>query len=240
MKKFLKKLFAAVICIIIILTITAAINIYKAYHIKKLSSDDIATIAENKATKLMIVAHPDDETIWGGMHLLDGEYFVVCITNGNNSVRKEEFYNVLEQSGNDGIILSYPDKVCGRRDDWEKVWDYIVSDIGEIIEAKNWEIIVTHNPDGEYGHIHHKLTSSIVTEKCKENGLDNLLWYFGKYYRKSEVEKIYGDMREYDSEKQALKEHLLSLYESQGRTVKKLEHMNPYENWISYDKWEKD
>lgn len=33
---------------------------------------------------LMVVAHPDDETIWGGAHLLKGKYVVVCITNGNN------------------------------------------------------------------------------------------------------------------------------------------------------------
>lgn len=31
-------------------------------------------------TKLMIVAHPDDETIWGGAHLADKGYFVVCLT----------------------------------------------------------------------------------------------------------------------------------------------------------------
>ncbi len=240
MKQILKKITVALLGIAAIVVIAVSIHIYKAYHIKPLSDDDISEISGSQARKLMIVAHPDDETIWGGMHLLDGEYFVVCITNGNNSVRKEEFNNVLEKSGNEGIILSYPDKVLGKRDDWEKVWDYIVSDIGKIIESKDWEIIVTHNPDGEYGHTHHKMTSRIVTEKCSENGKDNALWYFGKYYRKSEVEKIYGDMREYDSEKQQEKEQLLSLYNSQKKTVNKFEHMHPYENWISYDEWEKN
>ena len=37
---------------------------------------------------LMVVAHPDDETIWGGAHLLKGKYVVVCITNGNNRTRR--------------------------------------------------------------------------------------------------------------------------------------------------------
>lgn len=32
-------------------------------------------------TKLMVVAHPDGETLWGGAHLLDGKYFVVCLTD---------------------------------------------------------------------------------------------------------------------------------------------------------------
>lgn len=32
-------------------------------------------------SNLMIVAHPDDETLWGGAHLSDGGWFVVCLTN---------------------------------------------------------------------------------------------------------------------------------------------------------------
>ena len=40
---------------------------------------------------LIIVAHPDDETIWAGEHLIRGSYTVLCITNGNNKTRKAEF-----------------------------------------------------------------------------------------------------------------------------------------------------
>ena len=40
---------------------------------------------------IMIVAHPDDETIWGGGHLLKDKYLVICLTNGNNKTREKEF-----------------------------------------------------------------------------------------------------------------------------------------------------
>ena len=69
-------------------------------------------------TKLMVVAHPDDETLWGGAHLLDGKYFVVCLTNGYNKVRRLEFLNAIKESGNKGLILRYPDKVRGERSKW--------------------------------------------------------------------------------------------------------------------------
>ena len=62
-------------------------------------------------TKLMIVAHPDDETIWGGAHLADKGYFVVCLTDGYNKTRRNEFQNTIKESGNKGLILRYPDKV---------------------------------------------------------------------------------------------------------------------------------
>ena len=237
MKGFLRKLPAVAIALISIAIISAGFMVYRAYHIKPLSQEDISIIGENKGEKLMIVAHPDDETLWGGMHLLDGGYFVVCVTNSSNSVRSEEFYSVLNKSGNDGIILSYPDKVCGKRDNWENIRDYIESDIERIIGSKKWDMIITHNPDGEYGHIHHKMTSTIVTEKCIEAGVEEELWYFGKYYRKAQLENVYEDMEEYDSDKLKGKEELLSLYVSQEKTIGKLSHMNPYEAWISYENW---
>ena len=38
----------------------------------------------SNCTKLMVVAHPDDETLGGGAHLTEGGWFVVCLTNGDN------------------------------------------------------------------------------------------------------------------------------------------------------------
>lgn len=40
---------------------------------------------------MMITAHPDDETLWGGGHLLEGEYLVVCMTHGWNEKRRTAF-----------------------------------------------------------------------------------------------------------------------------------------------------
>ena len=34
--------------------------------------------------KLMIVAHPDDESLWGGCHLLEGDWHVVSVTNASH------------------------------------------------------------------------------------------------------------------------------------------------------------
>ena len=41
----------------------------------------------------MVVAHPDDETLFGGGELLKhkGEYKVVCLDYGNHLVRHKEF-----------------------------------------------------------------------------------------------------------------------------------------------------
>jgi LmbE family N-acetylglucosaminyl deacetylase len=45
---------------------------------------------QNKTNKLMIVSHPDDEVIFGGSALLEEEgWRVVCLTNGNNPLRRK-------------------------------------------------------------------------------------------------------------------------------------------------------
>ena len=69
------------------------------------------TVDLDRAEKLMIVAHPDDETIWGGGHLLQdtGRYLVVCITAGTDSVRDEELKNAMAICQAQYLKLGFPD-----------------------------------------------------------------------------------------------------------------------------------
>lgn len=57
-----------------------------------------------------------------------GCYLVVCITRGYDKTRKKEFENVIEATGDKGIILSYPDKIAGQRSDWGR-WKKILKKI---------------------------------------------------------------------------------------------------------------
>ena len=136
---------------------------------------------------VMIVAHPDDENFWGGAHLLEDDYLVVCITNGDNTVRKKEFMNAAEYSGDEGMILEYPDAKNGVKSKWQECQDDIYADLQTVLEYKDWDIIATHNPDGEYGHIHHKITDRLVTKICSEDGKEDRLFYFEKFIEKNEI-----------------------------------------------------
>lgn len=190
---------------------------------------------------LMIVAHPDDETIWGGAHLLEENYVVVCITNGNNRTRRKEFSKVMEETHSIGIMLSYPDKTRGKRDNWDSCRDKIQDDLKQIIGKKHWDTIVTHNPDGEYGHIHHQMTSSITTAITQDLGFLDKLYYFGKYVKKKNSDKEeYAPYLTASLTAKALKYKtaLTDLYSSQKKVMEHLGHMFPYENWIKAESWE--
>ncbi|MCD8027731.1 MAG: Ig-like domain-containing protein [Erysipelotrichaceae bacterium] len=146
-------------------------------------------------TKLMIVAHPDDETL-----------------------------------GARGIILSYPDKVNGERSNWSNDKDDIIKDLEFVINYKDWDQITTHNQEGEYGHIHHKMTHDLVTSITKNAGQLNKLYYFGKYYAKNNLPNNLESniSKEYiDKKYQAYK-----IYASQAKTISKFDHMTIHEHWI--------
>ena len=191
-----------------------------------------SVIHAQEPESLMIVAHPDDETIWGGSHLINGNYTVLCITNGNNKKRKKEFMKVMEKTHSKGIILSFPDKTKGKRDNWKSCKKDIQREIKKEIDSKDWGKIVTHNPDGEYGHIHHQMTSYIVR---KDSRVDmNQLVYFGKYYRKKNMPKNLNSISSSDLKK---KMKLTGMYSSQSKVMDHLGHMLPHENWVKAKDW---
>ena len=186
----------------------------------------------------MIVAHPDDETIWGGSHLTNGNYTVLCITNGNNKKRKKEFMKVMEKTHSKGIILSFPDKTKGKRDNWKSCKKDIQREIKKEIDSKDWDQIVTHNPDGEYGHIHHKKVSKYVTMILKKEDKINQLVYFGKYTSKKNKAKLKYE-KKLSKKDYNEKLEVIQLYSSQSKVMDHLHHMLPYENWKPYSNWGK-
>lgn len=238
-RNFLKRVIVpAFVAVASITVFVGIINIKKqyrdAYDVKALTEEEISEIDTNGAKKLMIVAHPDDELIWGGGHLMDGDYLVVCVTRGYDKVRTKEFKDVVEASGNEPIILSYPDKVAGRRDDWERVYPKIEKDIKLVMDHKDWELIVTHNQKGEYGHQHHKMVHNIVTDIYENDDIKSDLYYFGKYYRKANIADAENDLVKMSDDRIAFKNSLAHYYESQKTVVENLWHMADYEMWEKY------
>ena len=195
------------------------------------------TLSKNHAEfyqNLMIVAHPDDETLWGGANLYKDKYFVVCLTNGHNLYRVKDFRKILTFTKNKGIILDYPDIQGHIIDKWKEFKEGIIKDLKTIISYNNWNKIVTHGPEGTTGHIHHKKISSYITMIAKKKNLLSKLYYFGKVYKKGKIPKNLHRINKTEL-RYKLKE--VSFYKSKAREIHKhWYHMIPYENWKSVSK----
>lgn len=217
---------------LIVIGIGMSILIYNQYSI----DNNLSNIDLDKAKKLMIVAHPDDETLWGGAHLLEDDYLVVCITCGLNKTRRIEFEKVMKETDDQYVMLGYPDKVLGIRSDWKEEKNQIYNDLKQIIELKDWELIVTHNKDGEYGHIHHKKTHNIVLDVYNDLNKECPLYFYGKYYTKGNLAKLDKKPDEIDSALYKKKvDNLIKIYKSQDFINDKFDQMFPYEDWIKYE-----
>ena len=179
---------------------------------------------------VMIVAHPDDESLWGGANLMKENYFVVCLTNGYNIKRANDFRTILKFTKNGGIILNYPDTQDYIRDDWIYVGKGILNDLSIILNYTNWKKIVTHGPEGTTGHFHHKKIHQFVLETVKKFNKLNNLYYFAKFYKKNEMPKSLPRISDKELE---YKKKEVSIYTSVNKYIYKLwYHMLPFEKLI--------
>lgn len=118
-----------------------------------------------EADKLLIVAHPDDEILWGGANLFaQPGWFVLCATNANNKIRASEFYRTMSYSNvTQFLMLDTPDKYTEDEDESDKIFNGTQFEkIIHKLSKKHWKLVLTHNSQGEYGHEHHRSVHKLV------------------------------------------------------------------------------
>lgn len=112
---------------------------------------------------LLVVAHPDDETLFFGGLLLETpsyEWTVICVTDGNGDGRGKErateFSTACSKLGAKHFEMwHYPDKADERLNVTEL-------ELRLRERVKGFEKVFTHGVIGEYGHIHHQDVSYAV------------------------------------------------------------------------------
>ncbi|AGF85296.1 hypothetical protein QJ854_gp486 [Moumouvirus goulette] len=202
--------FAEIVYIFVIIII---LFVYYFMIVRKLySSNNIVRGNTNiYADKLMIIAHPDDELIFGSRFIIEKSgWKIVCITNAtlksNNYIsfnkenyRKKEFIDVMNKLKCQYEMWDYEDANFN----WN--WDEtkLLERLKNLISEKQYKIILTHNLQGEYGHAQHKKISQLV-HKLRPNNL--YVFDFDPNSKNPYMEKI---------------NELINLYSSQDKVIKK-------------------
>lgn len=113
-------------------------------------------------TKLMVVAHPDDETFWGGATLArDTDWGVICLTNRDSKSRRRAFTRAVKILGAKGVILNMPDRREHPPTAEDLAW--MADALRPLLETAPASVVLTHGPDGEYGHPLHQYISAEIT-----------------------------------------------------------------------------
>ncbi|MGD0754755.1 MAG: PIG-L family deacetylase [Bacteroidales bacterium] len=146
---------------------------------------------QNRKSKAVaiIVAHPDDETLWAGGTILSHpswQWFIVCLCRGSDNDRAPKFLKTLQVLGSDGIIGDLDDGPEQKPLDKNEIEHTIL----QLLPSRHFDLIISHNPGGEYTrHIRHEETSKAVINLWKAGRISaNELWTFAyedgnkKYY----------------------------------------------------------
>jgi LmbE family N-acetylglucosaminyl deacetylase len=127
----------------------------------------------------IIVAHPDDETLWAGGTILSHPQwscFIVSLCRGKDPDRAPKFFKTLEilrSKGSMGDLNDGPEQTILEDNEVEEA-------ILDHLPSTRFDLIITHNPSGEYTrHRRHEETGKAVQRLWKFGMLhSSLLWTF--------------------------------------------------------------
>lgn len=149
-------------------------------------------LPDNKEA-LVVVAHPDDETIWMGGTIkrckkLNWTIFVLC--RESDADRMPKFLKVANYYKAKGII-------CDLEDEEIMSVEQSVPKIKEIIRGRlpenKFDYIFTHGLSGDYGHPRHVGVHRAVKEMIENNELSAENIFYFAYERKSYPWKAISD-----------------------------------------------
>jgi len=121
--------------------------------------------------KLLIVAHPDDDVLWGGINLLmQSGWFVVCASHLSDPIRSLEFYRTMSFCSVTRYVM-YDVKEEYTDDEKESDAQFYETPFENGLTQLSkhpWKLVLTHNNIGEYGHEHHRTVHRLVKKHFPE------------------------------------------------------------------------
>ena len=120
---------------------------------------------------VVIVAHPDDETLWAGGLLLghpEWSTFIVTLCRGKDPDRAPRFRSALDQLNACGAMGDLDDGPAQTRIPSPEVQAAILS----LLPGRTFDLLLTHGPEGEYTrHRRHEEAAQAVAALCRTGEL---------------------------------------------------------------------
>jgi len=140
-------------------------------------ADQVSPSARLRAA--VVVAHPDDETLWCGGYILDHAQFdwrVVTLCRATDPDRAPKFRRVLQVLGAEGEMADLDDGP----DQSPLPIELVKATAVGLLVGQNYELILTHGPRGEYTrHLRHEECCQSIVELWQSGTIaTKRLWLF--------------------------------------------------------------
>lgn len=143
----------------------------------RIFASPVGALFKNVRHGAIVIAHPDDEVLWcGGLVLrYPARWSIICCTiPRTDPIRAWKFYDACASLG---VMRA-------------RVFPFIEPDPREPLrnidlDLSAYELIVTHNAAGEYGHIHHRSLHRFIADRYPDKTVT-----FGYGAEGTEVERI--------------------------------------------------
>jgi LmbE family N-acetylglucosaminyl deacetylase len=153
-----------------------------------MTSNTVGRLTYEHVNCVVIVAHPDDETLWAGGTLLmhpDSRWTIVSLTRKSDPDRASKFHKVMEQYHAIGILGDLDDGPEPKPLRTIDVEDAIM----DLLPSSRYDLVLTHSLWGEYTRHrrHEEVAKAVMALRESQRVSTGDLWMFayedggGKY-----------------------------------------------------------
>lgn len=137
---------------------------------------------------LVVVAHPDDETIWMGGTLLmnkeEWETTIISLCRRDDKDRAPRFKKACKILNARGFMSDLDDSETG---DFKTISQAeIIERIRNFTDGKSYDYLFTHGSNGEYGHRKHIAIHKAVKGMIKQKLLNAKKVFFFSYVKEND------------------------------------------------------